>query len=239
MKNNNIAVIIGVGPGLGSALAHKFTSEGYKVAIIARTKGKLEKIQKDLESSGGKVFSVSADVTKEADLKSAFDKIFRTLGKNIDILVYNAGDFKMQSILKITPDEFKSSWNINCYGAFLSSKYLLPSMLKRKKGTIIFTGATASIRGSAGFSRLAVGKFGLRALAQSMAREFGPKGIHVAHVIIDGQIASTNYIKKHPQRDIKSFLSPEAIAQQYWQIHNQGTTSWTLEIDLRPALEKF
>jgi len=132
MKNNKVAVIIGAGPGLGSALAHKFTSEGYKVAIVARTKRKLQKIQKDIESSGGEVFSVSADVTKEADLNSAFDKIFRTLGKNIDVLVYNAGEFKMQSILKMKPVEFKTSWEINCYGAFLSIQHALPSMLKRK-----------------------------------------------------------------------------------------------------------
>jgi len=239
MKNNKIAVIIGAGPGLGSALAHKFAKEGYKVAILARTKRKLEKIQKDAAVGGGEVFSFRADVTKESNLKSAFDKIFRTVGKNIDVLVYNAGDFKMQSILKIKPIEFKSSWDINCYGAFLSVQHVLPSMLKRKKGTIIFTGATASIRGSAGFSRLAVGKFGLRALAQSIAREFGPKGVHTAHVIIDGRIASSGKSKKQPERALECFLSPRSIAEQYWQIHNQDPTSWTLEIDLRPAVEKF
>lgn len=239
MKTDRVAVILGTGPGLGSALALKFSREGYKVAIVSRTKRKLEKIQKDIENSGGEAFIAPADVTNEKDLKAAFNNIFQKLGKTIDVLVYNAGDFKMQSILKIKPDEFKNSWDINCFGAFLSSKLVLPSMLKRKKGTIIFTGATASIRGSAGFSRLAVGKFGLRALAQSMAREFGPKGIHIAHVIIDGQIESPSYSKKLPQRENKSFLSPEAIADQYWHIHNQPTTSWTLEMDLRPAVERF
>jgi len=239
MNTDKIAVILGTGPGLGSALALKFSREGYKIAIVSRTKRKLEKIKKDIERSGGEVFIAPADVTNEKDLKAAFKNISQELGKNIDVLVYNAGDFKMQSILKIKPDEFKSSWDINCFGAFLSSKLVLPSMLKRKKGTIIFTGATASIRGSSGFSRLAVGKFGLRALAQSMAREFGAKGVHIAHVIIDGQIASPNYSKNMPERDIKSFLSPEAIAEQYWQIHIQPLTSWTLEMDLRPALERF
>jgi short-subunit dehydrogenase len=112
-------------------------------------------------------------------------------------------------------------------------------MLKRKKGTIIFTGATASIRASAEFSLLAVGKFGLRALAQSIAREFGPKGIHVAHVIIDGQIAEPNSSSDKTTLDTKNYLSPEAIAEQYWQIHNQTPTSWTLEMDLRPATEHF
>ena len=239
MKTDKVAVILGTGPGLGSALAHKFSSEGYKIAIVSRTKKKLEKIQKDIESSGGEAFIAQADVTNEKEIKEAFNKIFQKFGGNIDVLVYNAGNFKMQSILKIKPDEFKTSWNINCFGAFLSSKLVLPSMLKRKKGTVIFTGATASIRGSAGFSRLAVGKFGLRALAQSMAREFGPKGVHIAHIVIDGQIANPSSSNKLSKQDSKSYLSPGAIAEQYWQIHNQPSTSWTLEMDLRPAAEHF
>lgn len=239
MKRDKIAVILGSGPGLGSALAHKFSSEGYRLALISRTGKNLEKIKKDIENKSGEVFIYPADVTNEKDLKSAFDNIFIKLGKNIDALIYNAGEFKKQSILKIKPEDFKKSWDINCYGAFLSSKLVLPKMLKRKKGTIIFTGATASIRGGAEFSRLAVGKFGLRALAQSIAREFGPKGIHMAHVVIDGQIDSPAYSRKMPDRDTGSFLSPESIAEQYWQIHIQNPTSWTLEMDLRPAVERF
>ncbi|MGB3364932.1 MAG: SDR family NAD(P)-dependent oxidoreductase [Thermodesulfobacteriota bacterium] len=239
MKTDKVAVILGTGPGLGRALAQKFSNEGYKIAIVSRTKKKLENIQREIESSGGETFIATADVTNEQELKGAFNKIFQKFGKNIDVLVYNAGDFKKQSILKIKPDDFKNSWKINCFGAFLSSKLALPSMLKKKKGTIIFTGATASIRGSAEFSLLAVGKFGLRALAQSIAREFGPKGIHVAHVIIDGQIAEPNSSSYKPTLDTKNYLSPEAIAEQYWQIHNQTPTSWTLEMDLRPATEHF
>lgn len=239
MKTEKVAVILGTGPGLGRALAQQFSNEGYKIAIVSRTKRKLEKIQKEIESSGGETFIATADVTNEEEIKGAFNKIFQKFGKKIDVLVYNAGDFKKQSILKIKPDDFKNSWNINCFGAFLSSKLVLPSMLKSKKGTIIFTGATASIRGSAEFSLLAVGKFGLRALAQSIAREFGPKGIHVAHVIIDGQIAEPDSSSEKPALHTNSYLSPEAIAEQYWLIHNQTPTSWTLEMDLRPATENF
>lgn len=239
MKTDKVAIILGTGPGLGRALALKFSNEGYKVALVSRTKSKLEKIEKEIESLGGETFIATADITNEKEIKVAFNSIIQKFGKNIDVLVYNAGDFKKQSILEIKPDDFKNSWNINCFGAFLSSKLVLPSMLKRKQGTIIFTGATASIRGSAEFSLLAVGKFGLRALAQSTAREFGPQGIHVAHVIIDGQIARPSPSNSTSIEDTKIYLSPVAIAEQYWHIHNQPPTSWTLEMDLRPATENF
>lgn len=236
MTTDKVAVILGAGPGLGASLCRKFCSEGYKVALVSRTKKKLEKIQKDID---GEISIFPADVTNEMELEVVFKSISKDLGKNIDILIYNAGDFKMESILKINPNDFKKSWDINCFGAFLSSKLALSSMLKRKKGTIIFTGATASMRGGAMFSLLAVGKFGLRALAQSLAREFGPKGIHVAHTIIDGQIASPTYSEKMPDREITSFLSPDSIAEQYWQIHIQEPTAWTHELDLRPSVEHF
>lgn len=236
MSTDRVAVILGAGPGLGSSLARKFSTEGYKVALVSRTRRKLEKIQKDID---GKISIYPADVTNEQELITVFKSISKQLGKNIDILIYNAGEFKMQSILEIKSSDFKKSWEINCYGAFLSSKLVLPSMLKRKKGTIIFTGATASMRGGAMFYRLAVGKFGLRALAQSLAREFGPEGIHVVHTIIDGQIASPGYSKKMPEREMNSFLSPDSIAEQYWQIHIQEPTAWTHELDLRPFVEHF
>ncbi|MEM7008123.1 MAG: SDR family NAD(P)-dependent oxidoreductase [Thermodesulfobacteriota bacterium] len=233
---NKVAVILGAGPGLGLALAKKFASEGYSVAIVSRNKERLLSIKKQID---GEIEVFAADVTKETKLKSAFEKIFKKFGKNIDVMIYNAGQFKMQGIQKLKTDDFVSAWESNCLGGFISSKLVLASMLRRKKGTIIFTGATASLRGSANFSGLAVGKFGLRALSQSIARELGPKGIHVAHVIIDGQILNQDYIKRYPDREPGSFLSPESIAEQYWQIHLQDPTAWTLEMDLRPSVEKF
>lgn len=238
MKKNNVAAIVGAGPGLGAAVARRFARQGYTVALVARTHRKMEEIKKGIEHAGGSAFSFSADVTREKELESAFHEITEKAG-SIGVLVYNAGDFKMESILNIKPEEFKRSWEINCLGAFLCAKFVLPSMIEEKEGTIIFTGATASKRGSAMFSRLAVGKFGLRALAQSMAREFGPSGIHVAHVIIDGHIATPYYLESQPDRDPQTLLSPESIAEQYWQLHIQDSTAWTLEIDLRPSVEKF
>ncbi|MEQ9618619.1 MAG: SDR family NAD(P)-dependent oxidoreductase [Deltaproteobacteria bacterium] len=238
MDKYQTAVIVGVGPGLGSALSRKFAKEGYTVFLISRTPKNLEKIKGVIEEEGGSAVALPCDVTDAKQVETAFKHIVETFG-NINILVYNAGDFETQSIIDIEPENFKSSWETNCFGAFLCAKQAIPSMLELSRGTIIFTGATASMRGSAGFARLAVGKFGLRALAQSMARELGPEGIHVAHVIIDGQIASKENNQSQPDREPGSFLSPEAISEQYWQIHIQDKTSWTLELDLRPSVEKF
>lgn len=238
MEKKKIAVIVGVGPGLGSAVSRKFAKEGYTVFLVSRTANKLEAAKDAIESEGGSAVALPCDVTDPRQVEAAFEGIIDSFG-DISVLVYNAGDFKVQSITDIEPEDFKSSWETNCFGAFLCAKQAVPSMLRLNYGTIIFTGATASTRGSAGFARLAVGKFGLRALAQSMARELGPKGIHVAHVIIDGQIYSNENKSNQQQRAPESFLSPEAISEQYWQIHIQDKTAWTLELDLRPSVEKF
>ena len=238
MSKDKVAVIVGAGPALGASAAMRFAREGYTVALLARNKEKLDEIQESIESKGHKALSISADVTSETELERAFKEIDAQAGSP-DVLIYNAGDFRMQSVLDIEPDEFKHSWEINCMGAFLCSKLVLPAMLEKNRGTIIFTGATASLRGSAKFSRLAVGKFGLRALAQSMARELGPEGIHVSHVVIDGQIATPYYLESEPDRDPDTLLAPDSIAEQYWQLHIQEPTSWTLELDIRPAVEKF
>jgi NAD(P)-dependent dehydrogenase (short-subunit alcohol dehydrogenase family) len=147
------------------------------------------------------------------------------------VCIYNAGAYTLGGILELTPEQLESSWRIGCLGGLLMAQQVLPAMLERGRGTLLFTGATASLRGSARFAGLAVGKFGLRALAQSMAREFGPRGIHVAHVIIDGMIGTGS---GSPAR-----LSPDAIAETYWQLHRQDPTAWTQEMDLRPAPEKF
>jgi NAD(P)-dependent dehydrogenase (short-subunit alcohol dehydrogenase family) len=145
----------------------------------------------------------------------------------------------MGGILELPPEDFDRCWKANCAGAFYGAQSVLPAMLQRGRGTIILTGATASLRGSARFSALAVGKFGLRALAQSMAREFGPQGVHVAHAIIDGQINTPRVREMSADREEHTMLSPNAIAEAYWQLHVQDSTAWTLELDLRPAVERF
>jgi len=137
------------------------------------------------------------------------------------------------------PERFESAWRANCLGGFLAAREVLPAMLERGSGTILMTGATAALRGGARFAGLAVGKFGLRALAQSMAREFGPRGIHVAHFVIDGQIATPGALEGQPGRGEETFLAPAAIAETYWQVHRQDPSAWSLEVDLRPHVEKF
>jgi NAD(P)-dependent dehydrogenase (short-subunit alcohol dehydrogenase family) len=145
----------------------------------------------------------------------------------------------MGGILELTPEQFDDCFRANCSGALYGAQEVLPAMLEKERGTLILTGATASLRGSANFAALATGKFGLRALAQSMAREFGPQGIHVAHVVIDGQINTPSLRETQPDREEHTTLSPDAIADTYWQLHAQDPTAWTLELDLRPAVEEF
>ncbi|MGA7965297.1 MAG: SDR family oxidoreductase, partial [Gammaproteobacteria bacterium] len=171
-------------------------------------------------------------------VSAAFARIRDTLGAP-QVLIYNAGSYAPGGLLDIDPEQFESAWRANCYGGFLCAREVLPAMQKAGAGTLLFTGATAALRGSAGFAGLAVGKFGLRALTQSMAREFGPQGIHVVHAVIDGQIATPSARERQPERAAETFLDPDAIAETYWQLHCQHPTAWTLELDLRPHVESF
>ncbi len=238
MSQLKVAVVLGVGKGLGSAIAHRFAREGFSVGLIARSADQLTKIQSDLENSGGKALSVTADVTDPISIAAALDLIRLKLAPP-EVLVYNAGIYKFNGILELSPEQFEYCWKVNCFGAFVAAQQVLPAMVERGQGTILLTGATASLRGSAQFSALAVGKFGLRALAQSLAREFGVQGIHVAHIIIDGMINTPNIRELFPQKEEHTLLSPDAIAETYGQLYKQDSTAWTLEIDLRPAVENF
>ncbi len=238
MSQSKVAVVLGVGPGLGAAVAHRFAREGFVVGLMARSSEQLTQIQSEIEQSGGKALSVTVDATEAASVKAAFEQVRSQFGSP-EVFVYNAGAFKMAGILELTPDQFESSWKVNCFGAFLAVQQVLPAMVERGGGTILLTGATAAVRGSAKFAALAVGKFGLRALAQSLAREFGSQGIHVAHIIIDGMINTPRVRAMASEREEHTLVSPEAIAQTYWQLYQQDATAWTLELDLRPAVEKF
>lgn len=238
MSQLKVAVVMGAGLGLGAATAHRFAREGFAVALMARSEDKLAQIQSDIEKSGGRALSVTVDVTDPASVTAAFEQVKSKLDAP-SVFIYNAGIFQVNGILDITPEKFEYAWKVNCFGAFLGAQQVLPTMVERNQGTIIFTGATAALKGSARFAALAVGKFGLRALAQSLAREFGLQGIHVAHVIIDGIINTQRVQEMLSERQEQTMLSPEAIAQTYWQLYQQDTTAWTLEMDLRPAVEKF
>ncbi len=236
MSEPQVAVILGVGPGLGAAIARRFARAGFTVVLMARNAEKLTTIQTQIEQAGGTALSISTDATDPASVTAAFTQV-KQLG-NPEVFVYNTGAFQMSGILEITPEQFENNWKANCFGAFLGVQQVLPVMVERGRGTILFTGATAAIKGSARFAGIAVGKFGLRALSQSLAREFGPQGIHVAHIIIDGMI-DTPRVRGMAPREQHTLLSPEAIAETYWQLYLQHPSAWTLEIDLRPAVEKF
>jgi NAD(P)-dependent dehydrogenase (short-subunit alcohol dehydrogenase family) len=236
--NVKVAAVLGVGPGLGATVARRFARESFAVGLMARGEESLAAAREEVEALGGTALAVTADATDAASVASSFDRVREELGEP-EVFVYNAGAFQMGGILELSPEQFDDCFRANCSGAFYGAQQVLPAMVERERGTIILTGATAALRGSARFAALATGKFGLRALAQSMAREFGPQGIHVAHVIIDGQINTPRLREAQPDREESTTLSPESIAETYWQLHAQGPSAWTLELDLRPAPESF
>ena len=236
--NVKVAAVLGGGPGLGATVARRFAREGFAVGLMARGEESLAAAREEVEALGGTALAVTTDATDAVSVASSFDRVREELGEP-EVFVYNAGAFQMGGILELSPEQFDDCFRANCSGAFYGAQQVLPAMVERERGTIILTGATAALRGSARFAALATGKFGLRALAQSMAREFGPQGIHVAHVIIDGQINTPRLREAQPDREESTTLSPESIAETYWQLHAQDPTAWTLELDLRPAPESF
>ncbi|HUI16439.1 MAG TPA: SDR family NAD(P)-dependent oxidoreductase [Alphaproteobacteria bacterium] len=238
MAEREVAVVVGVGPGLGAALARRFAKAGMRVALAARRRERIVPLAEEL---GGSAYA--CDATSEAEVEGLFAAVARELGPP-RLVVYNASAFVRKSILETTVEEFERCWRVACLGGFLVGRAAVRLMLPRAPeeghgGTILFTGATAALRGGALFHNLAVGKFGLRALAQSMAREFQPKGIHVAHVVIDGQIAGERPGYRREERGTDAVLEPDAIAEAYYQLHRQARSAWTLELDLRPWVEKF
>jgi len=233
-----VAVVLGVGPGIGWSVSKRFAREGYVVALLARNRDKLLDYQKQIEASGGKALAVEADAAVPASIKSAFDTIRSQLG-HPQVLVVNTAGFKMGGILSVTPEELGKCLEVGGLGTFAAAQQVLPAMVERKSGTIIVTGNTAATRGSANFVALAAPSFAKRAIAQSIAREFGPKGIHCVHVIIDGQVDLEATRARLPERATETFLHPDAIADVYWNLHVQDKTTWTQELDLRPHVEKW
>jgi NAD(P)-dependent dehydrogenase (short-subunit alcohol dehydrogenase family) len=230
------AVIVGVGPGLGSALVTTFSQQGYTVLAAARSASALEGPSRP--SDRGRVIPVDCDATDPVQVERLFGGVEERPGR-LGVAIFNAGIFRQSNVVDTDPEDFERCWRMGCFGGFLVGRAAARVMVKQGTGTILFTGATASLRGGAGFANLASPKFALRAVAQSMARELGPKGIHVAHVIIDGQIHSRRNANLLEERGPDSLLEPSAIADAYLALHRQQRSAWTHELDLRPWTEKF
>jgi NAD(P)-dependent dehydrogenase (short-subunit alcohol dehydrogenase family) len=236
MNQGQIAVIVGVGPGLGLSVGKLCAAAGMKVALSARTADRLDAMKGEV--SGDVVNAYPCDATDPAAVAALFDAIDNDLGTP-DLVVYNAGGFGRTSVLDTAPEDFERYWKIGCFGGFLVGQQAARRMVDKGAGTIIFTGATAAMRGGANFSNISSPKFALRSLSQSMARELGPQGIHIAHVIVDGQIESEERMHMVEERGPDSLLKPDEIADNYLYIHNQPRSAWTQEVDVRPWIEKF
>ena len=230
---DKVAVVVGAGPGLGAALARRFAEGGYRVAVARRQTDDITGLAEEI---GGKAYA--CDAADHTSVTALFDGVAADLGTPT-LVSYNAGAYSPGSVLEITAEEFERCWRIGCLGGFNVGQAAARGMVDAGGGTILFTGATAALRGGKGFANLAVGKFGLRALAQSMARELGPQGVHVAHLIIDGQIASDRPGYSEAERGEDNVLKPEAIAEAAWFLHSQQRSAWTQELDLRPYVETW
>lgn len=239
-----LAVVIGVGPerGLGAALAKHFAAQGLHVFIAGRSAAKLQVIVEKITEEGGMATAITADATLEQDLERLFVAI-RESSYSLAVAVYNVDSNIAAPLLETDSEMFTQLWQQNCFAAFLFGKQVLSIMQKQGHGTLIFTGATASLRARPPFTAFAAAKAGLRALAQGMAREFSPHGVHVAHTIIDGVIdgerARTQFADYVATKGDDGLLQLDAIAQTYWAIHQQHPSAWTHELDLRPFKEPF
>lgn len=244
MKAKNAAVVIGVGAerGLGAALSFFLAAKGLHVFIAGRSADKLASVTQRIRGNGGSVTPVKTDATMPIEIENLFNKIDKS-DYILDIAVYNVDSNIPAPLLETDTDTFTTLWRQNCLGGFLFGKAALKLMLPQGKGTIIFTGATASLRARPPFTAFAAAKAALRALAQGMAREFSPKGIHVVHTVIDGVIDGDRARNQFPEfvknKGQDGLLKLEAIAETYWALHRQDPSAWTHELDLRPYKEPF
>jgi short-subunit dehydrogenase len=236
------ALIIGAGDATGGAIAKRFAREGMIACVTRRSADKLHSLVEEIQSSGGQAIGFASDARKEEDVVALVDKIEREIAP-IEVMVFNIGANVPCSILEETARKYFKIWEMACFSAFLVGREVAKRMLMRQRGTIIFTGATAGMRGSANFAAFSGAKFALRALSQSMARELGPKNVHVAHVVVDGAIDTAFIRDTFPERyalkDQDGILNPDHIADSYWYLHAQPRDAWTHELDLRPWIEKW
>jgi NAD(P)-dependent dehydrogenase (short-subunit alcohol dehydrogenase family) len=245
-SNQGVCLVIGAGDATGGAVARRFAREGYTVCVTRRSSDKLQALKDTIAVEGGICYAFGSDARKEEEVVTLVEQIETTIGP-IEVLVFNIGANAPSSVLDETARKYFKIWEMACFGGFLNGREVAKRMVTRasveRKQSIIFTGATASLRGSAGFAAFSGAKMALRALAQSMARELGPRGIHIAHSIIDGAI-DTAFIRdifpeRYALKEQDGIVNPDHIADAYWMLHQQPRDAWTHELDLRPYMEKF
>ncbi len=243
MATKESALVVGVGAseGLGAAAARRFAREGMHVVVAGRTAAKVETVAAEIREAGGSAEAVVGDASIEADA-DRFVTVADAAG-DLVLALHNAGSNRRDGFLELRREDFEALWREHTLGGFLVGRAAARRMVERGRGTMLFTGASGSLRGKAMFAAFASAKAGLRAVSQSMARELGPKGIHVAHVVIDGGIEGQRLLSRMPelkeQRGPDGLLKIDAIATAFWQLHLQHRSAWTLELDLRPWAEQF
>jgi NAD(P)-dependent dehydrogenase (short-subunit alcohol dehydrogenase family) len=235
-------LVVGAGDATGGAVARRFAREGYVACVTRRHADKLEPLIARIQAEGGEAHGFGSDARREEEVVALVERIEREVAP-IEVAVFNVGANVRFGITDTTARVYQKVWEMACFAGFLVGREAARVMLPRGSGTILFTGATASVRGSAGFAAFAGAKHGLRALAQSMARELGPRGIHVAHPIIDGAIDTEfireNFPERYATKEAQGILEPEHIADAYWSLHVQPRDAWTHELDLRPWIETW
>lgn len=242
INNNKVVLVVGAGDATGGAIARRFAQEGFIACVTRRSADKLQPLVDSIQTAGGQAHGFACDARKEEDVIALIEQIESQIGP-IEAFVFNIGANVPCSILEETARKYFKIWEMACFSGFLNAREVAKRMATRQRGTILFTGATAGMRGAAGFAAFAGAKHGIRALAQSMARELGPMNIHVAHVVVDGAI-DTDFIRnsfpeKYALKDQDGILNPEHIAENYWYLHSQPRDAWTFELDLRPWSERW
>ena len=242
MSVHGVCCVIGAGDATGSAVARRFAKEGYTVCVARRTEAALKPLVDQITAEGGRALAFGLDARREDAVVNFFQHIEAEVGP-VEVLVFNVGGNVRFPVLETTAQKYFKVWEMCALAGFLAGREAARVMLPRGRGSILFTGATASVRGAAGFAAFAGGKAALRALAQSMAREFGPQGLHVVHVIIDGLIDTVftreNFAQRVADVGPEGILNPDHIAEAYWWLHCQPRDAWTFELDLRPSVERW
>jgi NAD(P)-dependent dehydrogenase (short-subunit alcohol dehydrogenase family) len=232
-----VCVVVGVGEGLGAALARRFAAR-YKIALIARSPEVISKTADEIRAAGRIALPLQSDATVREQIAAAYERITRELGP-VEILIYNGGRRPLGRLMETSPEVFENTWRLHTLGAFLWAQQVVPAMLSRGSGCILITGATAGIRPWPNSAAFAPAKFAVRGLAQVMARDLHPQGVHVGYINVDGGIDMPLLRKSRPEAQDEDLLKPAAIAEAFWYLAHQDRSAWTHELDVRPFKEKF